>query len=436
LFVEVLSMLKHETFEELCALAATGELAPEDEARLADHLQECESCRTTCADFSAILRELPADGAKLADKSLFRELEEGGLRDRFLDHARAGGVRFSTAAAESRGVLPVDLTHIWRGSGFSVYRRIAASVVAIVAVGLAGYRVAHRNDRRTADQSATVLQSNQTASAQAGKADDATLVRLSNLENLERSSLLTIATLTKEKDELVARVGGLENELKAAQDDRQDLTHTISHLNDANAQLASQNEASLQELVATKAELEKVRATREHAEGELTAVRAELGTLKQQMRTETVSLAQDRQLLTVGRDVTNLMAARSLHVIDVYDGDGRGNNKKAFGRVFYTEGKSLIFYAYDLDEKKLANAKYSFEAWGQRQADPQSAKSLGILYSDDKGDKRWVLKVDNPDQLREIDSVFVTLEPHGASSDKPTGQKLLFAFLGSKPNHP
>jgi hypothetical protein len=280
------------------------------------------------------------------------------------------------------------------------------------------------------------LQSNQTASAQTARADDATLLRLSNLENLERSSELRIATLTKENDGLVARVGGLENELRAAQDDKQDLTHTISHLNDTNAQLASQNEVSLQELVATKSELDKVRATRERTEEELTAVRAELGTLKQQMRTETASLAQDRQLLTVGRDVTNLMAARSLHVIDVYDGDGRGNNKKAFGRVFYTEGKSLIFYAYDLDEKKLADAKYSFEAWGQRQADPQSAKSLGILYSDDKGDKRWVLKVDNPDQLREIDSVFVTLEPLGASSDKPTGQKLLFAFLGSKANHP
>jgi len=429
-------MLKHETFEELCALAATGELAPEEEARLADHLQECESCRATCAQFSVILGELPANGARLADKGLLRELEEGGLRGRFLDHALGKGVRFSSAAVESEGVLPAAPFSLLRGPGFSVYQRIAASVVAIVAVGLAGYRVAHRNDRRTTDQPATVLQSNQTASAQTVKADDATLVRLSNLENLERSSEQTIASLTKEKDGLIARVDGLENQIRAAQDDKQDLTHTISHLNDTNAQLASQNEASLQELVATKAELEKVRATREQAEGELTAVRAELGTVKQQMRTETASLAQDRQLLTVGRDVTNLMAARSLHVIDVYDGDGRGNNKKAFGRVFYTEGKSLIFYAYDLDEKKLADAKYSFEAWGQRQADPQSAKSLGILYSDDKGDRRWVLKVDNPDQLREIDSVFVTLEPHGASSDKPTGQKLLFAFLGSKANHP
>jgi hypothetical protein len=430
-------MLKHETFEELCALAATGELSPEDETRLVDHLQECEFCRTACAQFSAILGELPANGTKLADKSLLRELEEGGMRSRFLDHARGKGIRFSNAAVESDAVLPAARFNLFEGSGFSLYQRIAAGAVAIVALGLAGYRLAHRNEHKANDpSSAAISQPNQTPTLQPSQTDDSTLVRLSNLEHLERSSEQTIATLTKENDGLVARIGGLENQLEATEDDKQDLTHTISHLNDANAQLASQNEVGLQELVATKAELEKVRATRDQAEGELTAVRAELGTLKQQMRTETASLAQDRQLLTVGRDVTNLMAARSLHVIDVYDGDGRGNNKKAFGRVFYTEGKSLIFYAYDLDEKKLADAKYSFEAWGQRQADPQSAKSLGILYSDDKGDKRWVLKVDNPDQLREIDSVFVTLEPHGAVGDKPTGQKLLFAFLGSKANHP
>ena len=430
-------MLKHETFEELCALAATGELSAEEQACLADHLQACEACRTTCAQFSVILGELPANGAKLADNGLLRELEEGGLRGRFLDHARGKGVRFSSAAVESEGVLPAAPFSLLGGPGFSVYQRIAAGAVAIVALGLAGYRIAHRNEHKANDpSSAAVSQPNQTPTPQPSQTDDATLMRLSNLEHLERSSEQTISRLTKENDSLVARVGGLESQLTAAQDDKQDLTHTISHLNDANAQLASQNEASVQELVATRAELERVRATREQAEGELTAVRAELGTLKQQMRTETASLAQDRQLLTVGRDVTNLMAARSLHVIDVYDGDGRGNNKKAFGRVFYTEGKSLIFYAYDLDEKKLADAKYSFEAWGQRQADPQSAKSLGILYSDDKGDKRWVLKVDNPDQLREIDSVFVTLEPHGATTDKPTGRKLLFAFLGSKANHP
>jgi hypothetical protein len=57
------------------------------------------------------------------------------------------------------------------------------------------------------------------------------------------------------------------------------------------------------------------------------------------------------------------------------------------------------------------------------------------LYTDNKDQKRWALKVDDPQQLAEIDSVFVTLESHQGAS-KPSGGKILFAFLGGKANHP
>jgi hypothetical protein len=62
-------------------------------------------------------------------------------------------------------------------------------------------------------------------------------------------------------------------------------------------------------------------------------------------------------------------------------------------------------------------------------------KSLGIFYVDDKAQKRWVLKVDDPALLAHIDSVFVTVEPPGGEK-KPTGQKLLYAYLNAPPNHP
>jgi hypothetical protein len=131
------------------------------------------------------------------------------------------------------------------------------------------------------------------------------------------------------------------------------------------------------------------------------------------------------------------MGARNLHIIDVHDADGSGNDRKSFGRVFYTEGKSLIFYAFDLDDKKVTNAKYTFEAWGERLGQPASVKSLGVLYVDDKDQKRWVLKVDDPRQLAQIDSVFVTLEPHGGDDEKgPRGHKILYAFLSGQANHP
>jgi hypothetical protein len=82
------------------------------------------------------------------------------------------------------------------------------------------------------------------------------------------------------------------------------------------------------------------------------------------------------------------------------------------------------------------NADYSFQAWGERLGQPSTVKSLGVLYFDDKAQRRWSLKVDDPHQLAEINSVFVTLEPHAGDGDKPQGKRILFAFLGGEANHP
>jgi hypothetical protein len=73
--------------------------------------------------------------------------------------------------------------------------------------------------------------------------------------------------------------------------------------------------------------------------------------------------------------------------------------------------------------------------WGYHEAAERSVQSLGILYLDDQQQNRWALKFDDPSVLSEIDAVFVTIEPPGGS-EKPTGNKLLYAYLGSPPNHP
>jgi hypothetical protein len=128
------------------------------------------------------------------------------------------------------------------------------------------------------------------------------------------------------------------------------------------------------------------------------------------------------------------MAARSLHITDVFDVDGKGKKKAAFGRVFYTEGKSLIFYAFDLSAPKDAG-KHSFQAWGELADSSTSAVNLGIFYVDDPAQKRWMLRFDNPGVLKQLSAVFVTTEPHGGTT-RPTGQKLMYAYLGHEPNHP
>jgi hypothetical protein len=74
-----------------------------------------------------------------------------------------------------------------------------------------------------------------------------------------------------------------------------------------------------------------------------------------------------------GKDIPELLAARQLHVIDVCDTDPDGNRSKAFGRVFLTEGKSLTFYAFDLDADKVATV----EVWFQSVGSAANRKELG-----------------------------------------------------------
>jgi hypothetical protein len=139
------------------------------------------------------------------------------------------------------------------------------------------------------------------------------------------------------------------------------------------------------------------------------------------------AFSADLQNLLFGR---YLMAACNLHIVDVFDTNGRGNTSSAFGRIFFfTENQQLIFNAYDLNESRLRDAKYSYHIWRQKEGPGQRARSLGIFYSDDKSQRRWAFKYDDPKVLSEIDSVFVTLEPSDSNHDGPCGQKLLYAYL-------
>jgi hypothetical protein len=130
------------------------------------------------------------------------------------------------------------------------------------------------------------------------------------------------------------------------------------------------------------------------------------------------------------------VVARNLHIIDVHDRDGDGKSQRAFGRIFYTEGKSLIFYAYDLGDPRKVDAKVSFHVWGGRLGADKPIESLGIFHNDDASDGRWVLTFDDPHVLAQINSVFVTIESSRKAIREPGGRRILFAFLGEKPNHP
>jgi hypothetical protein len=145
-------------------------------------------------------------------------------------------------------------------------------------------------------------------------------------------------------------------------------------------------------------------------------------------------VAKSQELLEHDHDIRELMGARDLYMADVHDVSRTGTHK-TYGGVFYTKGKSLIFYAFDLDAQPgLQNAR-SFQAWGRRGPDKQQAQNLGIFYEDSVSKKRWVVKSDDPKTLEDIDAIFVTVEPNGGSHH-PSGKPLLFAYLRVSPNHP
>jgi hypothetical protein len=208
-----------------------------------------------------------------------------------------------------------------------------------------------------------------------------------------------------------------------------DAQRTSSQVVQFPAELANRDK----QLEDARAEIQRINQLRATDEASLAAQQDRIAQISDQLRIASATLDEERQLAAAGKDIRELLTARQLHVIDVRDTDENGKPSKAFGRIFVSEGKSLTFYAFDLNEGRVVSAKYNFEVWGTRQVKGSPARKLGLLYEDDKAQRRWQLKLNDPQVMQELDSVFVTLETTKAAA-APSGQAMLFASLG-QPNH-
>jgi hypothetical protein len=231
----------------------------------------------------------------------------------------------------------------------------------------------------------------------------------------------------------------IQSQRSALESAKQRMDDLDSQLKEAEEQAAlsasdrSQREARIAEL---QGELQKARSEKNASDTAVALEEAEVRELQKQLSDEADAMRQEQELADRGSDVRDLVVARNLHIIDVHDRDGNGKSQRAFGRIFYTEGKSLIFYAYDLADPRKLDAKVSFYVWGERLGAEKPIRSLGIFHDDDAKDGRWVLTFDDPQVLAQINSVFVTAESSKKAIKEPGGRRVLFAFLGDKPNHP
>jgi hypothetical protein len=249
----------------------------------------------------------------------------------------------------------------------------------------------------------------------------------------ERDRIIT--DLRKQLAQQIESVNGLkvekdklEDALRAGDAGRQDLAQQRTDLAQK-LDVAVLNSQTLQQ------KLDSLSQQSTQDDARTKALDAKMSDLTRLLRDRETALNEKDELLAHDRDIRELMGARDLYIAEVHDVARNGQTQKTYGRVFYTKGKSLIFYAFDLGEandQKLANA---FQAWGRRGPDREQALNLGIFYQDNASKNRWVLKCEDPKTLAQIDAVFVTMEPRGGSH-KPSGKSLLFAYLKLEPNHP
>jgi hypothetical protein len=404
-------------------MAAAGEISPADRQELIAHIEDCPSCQKMFEDLKDIHATWLPEREGFEIKRSFAA--ESKVRQLILQRAATEGGSFSEEAR-----LPnFPATQGTRRLSTYSYQLLAvAAAILVVVAGFAfrGHAAAPRAVSPTSPTQSALT------SGQPSRAPQIELLR----EQLRDSE----QTRTK-----------LETELKGAQTDgqrlEQQLVQAEQHANtlQESTAVAGQEISMLQgQLDAARADESKVagrlaafETSTSEAQIELALVEAENKDLHDKLDTQTAGVDRERELMADGREIRDLIAARNLHIIDVYDTSGEGQTQKSFGRVFYTEGKSLVFYAYDLPARR-PTAKYAFYAWGKRDVSGDvKVRNLGIFYNDDQMQKRWVLKINDPTVLSEIDSVFVTLEKTDSGVENaPTGKKLLSAYLGSPANHP
>jgi hypothetical protein len=420
----------HEHFEELCAAASIGQASGAELAELREHLGWCSTCQERYSDFLGLNAAEYARNAR--DEELSREqavssIDSTLFRERFLKKAAAEGIVFSDTRTEPLAEPQVRLHKTWNWP--LLFARAAAGLVLLVAVGVGGYYLGTHQVHPIVSSDGLVL-------SHADLEDEQRKAAIADLVQEKRDLTAQITSLKTSLGSALSKLSQLETNDSASEKDRHALLAQVKEREDAITNLEARLDQAQTALINVRAAYEKAQSNLNSNQAALVEDQVKIRELSEQLAANSNSLTRERGLLAAGRDIRELMAARNLHIVDVFDTDPKGKTRPAFGRIFFTEGKSLLFYAYDMPDARLKDAGYQYRIWGKKEGPNQRARSLGIFFSDDKSQKRWVFQYDDPKVLNEIDSVFVTLEPPNGDPAKPKGDKLMYAYLRGQANHP
>jgi hypothetical protein len=422
----------HEEFLALCALSTSGELSNNEYRKLEEHLSLCDQCRHTKRLFEEVVEDvIPVIAAdNFEDKDQPAEVD-------WLDRAEVQFFQRLALEKASHEEQPAERSvspaYGFSFTGSETWRNIwalsFAGLLLAIALGVSAYQIGTRKGFEIARLTAQARQSPTTQSLIAKRESEVAQVQV---QVKERNGIV---------DALRRRLRLQSIELNQLRNAQQLLDADLHNSNTSEQNLIQQRNELLERMDAAQARIRNLEVqidaarSRESQDAASDAdLQAKATELTRLLKERDDTIAEDEDLLAHDRDIRELIGARDLHVAEVYDVARTGQTEKPYGRVFYTKGRSLIFYAYDLDQVQEKNADF-FQAWGLRGPDRKQALSLGIFYKDNASKKRWILKFDDPKTLAQIDAVFVTVEP-GSGNHEPSGKPHLFAYLNGDPNHP
>ena len=403
-------MSEHERFEELASLAAIGELEPEEQEEFLRHQETCLTCAQVVVETRSV-----ATAAFLAGSSKNDDPAVEAERHRRL---RANIAR--------RLPVSVPVLVVQR------YKRLAAAGIAaafVLGASVGGVVAFHKGRGATATTTSVELVRAATLQVPAPSAPEQT-------EAFRLQAVL--ADLRTASDRSREEVRALRDKLAKSDQHAAALEAKLDKVEEESQKQGQEAIQGRNELGRATLELTQAKDSATASQATIQSLQYQLANREARLTEVTASVEREREMLSKGREIRDIMGARELHIVDVIDRDGKGRARKAFGRAFYTQGKSLIFYAFDLPAKNTADGKFVYAAWGSNSnnLNSKAAHSLGIFYNDDQTQHRWAMKFDDPKLLEEIDTVFVTLEPAGRPFATPTGKPLLEAYFGTPPNHP
>jgi hypothetical protein len=337
-----------------------------------------------------------------------------GVRSRFLARAREQGIELQTRK---------DTQTSWL-SGYKLAAALAFAIAAILLIAVFA-KVRPSTGSSHSDVSNHSVTSSSVPAASGFVASPELLASVQKLIR-ERDELQKAISATEaRKTALEAQVSKLTGLGERQQNEIDGLKRNI-------VDLRSDSDGSASQLASALNSLEKAKNELAAANAQLVIQQHQLTAMTEKAHLEEAKYEREKVVASAGKDGQSILAARNLHIIDVYDVNGQGKRQKAFGRVFYVEDRELVFYAYDLTSAMHKGTR--FYAWGSGHGESPHVTRLGILHNDGNGEGRWELRFNDGGVLAKIDSVFVTAEENDAQA--PKGKRVLVAVLEDQPNHP